>query len=194
MASIQISGLDPVNMHNLDDLVDGTFDELQGHRFHNQKFNIGLLDLANFSNSVEWKTSLVLTTLEDHLQKGNNSYFLLQVSHFRNNVLKFTNKFLVGLNSSVEFSDIAFTESFHHVIKPFKIGSDQNVDDIVVQQLSDIKNFFSKQNGHAHFDTELFFLLVRNFIFWSIDQVLELTFIVVFVIIFSLIVKSVNLG
>lgn len=118
---------------------------------------------------------------------------MLKIGHFTNYILEFADEFLVVLNSFLELIDLSLPKGFHEVIKPLKLCSDEHVNNVFIQQLGNIKDLLSKEDWHAHFDGELFLLFLRDVFFWCVGKVLELTFVVVFVVIFSLVVQTVNL-
>lgn len=82
MVATEITRKDPVDMHNLLDLIDTSFDELKAHCFHEQELNVFLVDLAMKRDAIEFEASVVLINFEKELQKAYDADLLIEVLKF----------------------------------------------------------------------------------------------------------------
>lgn len=107
MVFVEIPRHRPVDVHQLLYLIDGAPDQVQGHCLHDQKLYVYRLYVANLSDVGKWNRPLVFAKLEDHFKKGNNSHFLLQVSHFLDDVGELANVVLIVIHDIHELLNLA---------------------------------------------------------------------------------------
>ena len=190
----EVSGLAPVDVHHLVHLVDRTLHQFQGHRLHHEEFNVGLLDLAVAGYFFKLDASLILSQLENHLQERNDSDFLFEIGHLLHNVGEPGDVLLLALHGPVELIDLSLAQSLHHVVEPLEVGSNQDVNNVFIQEFADIENSLAKQNRHTHFDTEVLLLLIGHLCTGRISQERQAAFEVVLVVVLSFIVQTVDMG
>ena len=67
MVHREVTWHNPVDLHCSVDLINAAADELQRHGLHDEDLNIGLLDLAVFSESLKGQASLVFSAVKEEL-------------------------------------------------------------------------------------------------------------------------------
>jgi hypothetical protein len=110
-----------------------------------------------------------------------------------NDVRELAYVLIVLLDGIFELLDLAFAEGLHHEVEPLEVSALQRVYYVFVQQFSDVENVLAEEDGHTHFDGEFTLLLLTEVLWRRVRQVLEAAFVIVFVIVFSLVVKSMNM-
>lgn len=190
----KIPWLSPVDMDNLVDLVDGSLDQIQRHCLHDKQFNVLVFNLAGLSDHRKRNAPLVFSKLKDHFQESNDPDLLLEVGHLVKDVGEPADEFLVCLHCGVKLVDLALSQRLKHVEHPFKVSSEKRVDNFFVKKLTDVKNFLSKHDRHAHLDAQLLFIVLRHFGARGVSEELEAALEIVLVVVLSLVVETVNLG
>ena len=107
MTCVEVAWHDPVDMHNLVDLVYRSADQVEAHCLHQEHLHIYGANLASRRQSLERKTAVVLVACEHKFEEGNDTHLFVQIVHFLDDGWEAGDKLLVLFNSLFEFLDLA---------------------------------------------------------------------------------------
>lgn len=146
---VEVTWLDPIDLHTLFDLINVTTHQFQRHGLHDHQLDIRGGEQANLGDILKRYVAVVFTQLENVLQESDDADFLTEVSELFHDVGEALQHLIVALNCLLELYDLSTAQGLQQIEKPFEVRHSQTPEDFFVQELCNVENLFSEQDRHS---------------------------------------------